>query len=284
MAGRLKVLAAGAVVTAGLSGCVNQQEYDSLYSTNRALEERNVMLQQELEAEKNASTLLRDRVLAADSAVAEARNRNTDLQSQLLRLREDYRNLTSRLNNIAVTPLDPVTDDALRKLAAANSDIMRYDASRGMIQLTSDLTFALGSTEVTSGARAALQRVAQIMSTPEASKYDARIVGHTDNVPIGRPETRQKHPTNVHLSVHRAIAVRDVLVQSGVPAARLEASGWGEFRPVVANAGNRGAAANRRVEIYLVPTTAGETLVEASTAPVTETTPVREANADEPLK
>lgn len=278
---RMIMLVASAAIAAGLGGCVNQQEYDSLYQTNRSLEERNVMLQQELDAEKTAAGLLRDRVLNADDALADARTRNADLQSQILRLREDYRQLAGRLNNIAVTPLDPVTDEALRKLAAANSDLMRYDASRGMIQLTSDLTFALGSTEVTSNARNALTRVAQVLSSPEASQYDARIEGHTDNVPIGRPETRRQHPTNVHLSVHRAISVRDVLSQAGVSGSRLQVAGWGEHRPVVANPASGGNALNRRVEIYLIPGSGSGDVQVA--APQTQPA-MREANAEEPLK
>ncbi len=283
MAGRMIMLAAATTIAAGLGGCVNQQAYDNLYQTNRSLEERNVMLQQELDAEQTAAGLLRDRVLTADQALAEAKNRNTDLQSQLLRLREGYRQLEGRLNNIAVTPLDPVTDEALRKLAAANPGLMRYDASQGMIQLTSDLTFALGSADVTTDAQQALSRVAQVLSSDEAAQYDARIVGHTDNVPIGRPETRRQHPTNVHLSVHRAIAVRDVLANSGVPGARVQVAGWGEFRPVVSNPSSGGAAANRRVEIFLVRSTAtGDMLAQPNV--VDPGVGFQEANADEPLK
>lgn len=283
MAGRLTMMLAGMLVAAGLGGCVSQSEYDSLFQTNRSLEERNVSLQQELEAEKNAAALMRTRIAATDKTVGDAKDRNADLQSQILRMREDYRLLSTRLNTIAVTPLDPVTDNALRTLADANADIMKYDAARGMIQLTSDLTFALGSTEVTPSARTALTRVAQILSSPEAAKYDARIVGHTDNVPISRPETRRNHPTNLHLSVHRAIAVRDVLAEAGAAPVRLEVAGWGEIRPVAANPPSGGAASNRRVEIYLVPSTASAAALAAP--PPSAALPVKqEASVEEPLK
>ena len=282
MIGPRTLMALGIVAAAGLGGCVNQQEYDSLYKTNRALEGRNVSLQQELKAEQQAGALLRDRVSATDLAVSDAKDRNADLQRQILGLRESYRNLESRLNTIAVTPLDPETDQALRTLAAANADIMRYDAEKGMVRLTSDLTFALGSTEVTSAAQTALGRVAEILNSQTAIKYDAMIVGHTDDVPISRAGTRRLHPTNLYLSVHRAIAVRDVLASAGVAPDRLEVAGWGPYRPVVANPAHGGAAANRRVEIFLVPSTVGETSV-AAPAPDSKTK-AKEANAEEPLK
>ena len=78
------------------------------------------------------------------------------------------------------------------------------------------------------------------------------MVGHTDNMPISKPDTRAKHPTNMHLSTHRAISVRDALVADGITANRVQVAGYGEFRPVAEN-GTRGSATNRRVEIFLTP-------------------------------
>jgi hypothetical protein len=56
----------------------------------------------------------------------------------------------------------------------------------------------------------------------------------------------------VHLSVHRAIAVRDALVGDGVAPARFSVMGYGEYRPVAAN-GRNGSPENRRVEVFLTP-------------------------------
>ena len=89
------------------------------------------------------------------------------------------------------------------------------------------------------------------MNSSAGSGYIARIVGHTDNVPIGRPETKAKHPTNWHLSVHRAIAVKDLLTRTGVDPSRMSVAGYGEHRPIAPNSA-KGNDLNRRVEIYLV--------------------------------
>jgi hypothetical protein len=59
----------------------------------------------------------------------------------------------------------------------------------------------------------------------------------------------------MHLSAHRAISVRKVLGDQSVAWERIQAAGWGENRPTVANNRNGGTAENRRVEIYLVPST-----------------------------
>ncbi|MCC7205573.1 MAG: OmpA family protein [Phycisphaeraceae bacterium] len=149
--------------------------------------------------------------------------------------------------------LDPDTDAALAELAAAHPGLLTYDAQRGMVKFNADLTFALGSTEIKPEAVGTLRQFAEILNSASAARYEVRILGHTDNVPVSRPATKQKHPNNWYLSAHRSISVMEVLTGSGVPGQRVIVAGAGEFRPVVANAGRRGAEANRRVEIYLVP-------------------------------
>ena len=56
-------------------------------------------------------------------------------------------------------------------------------------------------------------------------------------------------------SAKRAIAVRQVLGDAGLPWSRMSVAGWGEHRPAVVNNAGRGTEANRRVEIFLTPST-----------------------------
>ena len=67
------------------------------------------------------------------------------------------------------------------------------------------------------------------------------ISGHTDS--IGSDQY------NDGLSLRRANAVRDYLVQHGVASGRLDVSSHGEMNPVADNATAEGRAMNRRVEI-----------------------------------
>jgi chemotaxis protein MotB len=92
---------------------------------------------------------------------------------------------------------------------------------------------------------------------------DIRVDGHTDSTPIDSP----RYPTNWELSVARALAVTRYLTESdGIPAGRLMAAGFGEFRPLMANDSRDHRAMNRRVEIHLlsssVTTTTTTTLTE----------------------
>ena len=230
-------------------GCAAQSELDSRDRAIRSVEERNIALQRDVEAKDAIIAQLRSRVGSSDDSMNQLRSRNAELQSQLLTTEDDLRNFGDRLGQVAAM-IDPTTERALRRLAQNHSDIFGYDANRGMIQLKSDLTFASGSAELTSSAKSGLQQLAQILTGADSTSYDLMIVGHTDNVPISNPATRRDHPTNMHLSAHRAISVEQALAGFGMSADRMQIAGWGEYRPVVANPAEAAAAANRRVENF----------------------------------
>jgi len=128
-----------------------------------------------------------------------------------------------------------------------------YDAKRGVVKWKSDLLFALGSDVVKENAKQSLNGFAQIMNSPAAANFEVLVVGHTDNTRIGKPSTLEQHPTNWHLSTHRAIAVGRVLQNDGLTPDKIGVMGFGEYRPVASNATEAGRSQNRRVEVYVVP-------------------------------
>lgn len=72
------------------------------------------------------------------------------------------------------------------------------------------------------------------------------VAGHTDSV--GNPVR------NMTLSEARATSVRDWLADaSGIPLSQFAIQGYGDTRPKASNDTNAGRAANRRVEITLIP-------------------------------
>lgn len=71
-------------------------------------------------------------------------------------------------------------------------------------------------------------------------------VGHTDS--IGTQAYNQK------LSERRAATVKNYLVNKGIPAEQIIASGRGELQPVADNRTREGRAQNRRVDIEMVGT------------------------------
>ncbi len=68
-----------------------------------------------------------------------------------------------------------------------------------------------------------------------------------------------------------------------MPGARVEIAGWGEYRPMVPNSSKGGTAANRRVEIYVVPS-AYSTGSPADSPEAPAVTPSRPTTPEVPMK
>ena len=269
------------VLVAGmaLGGC--NQRSDELLQTNRALTDRNVALQQENESLQSANASLQAAVENRDRLLGETRaemQRLGGANQNLLNQLEDW---DRTLRNMKFGQLDPETDRLLRDLAAQYPDLVVYDDARGMIRFTSDLTFGSGSAEVTAAGRQSLGALGRILTSGAAGQYDIRVVGHTDAQPIVR--TRNQHPTNWHLSAHRAISVKDELTKMGVGNERIEVAGRGEFQPAVPNAANGNTPQNRRVEIFLVRSTRPTAGAPAPAAAAPEPAPAP-APTDDPMK
>lgn len=245
-----------AVAAIGMTGCVSQRYVDDLETLYRRCQEQIIDLRAELDEKDTEIDVLRSTLKSHDPELLAKLQKALSSHDQLTRALDDAEN---RLRSIGSGPLlEPEIDTALIELAES-SNLITYESDRGMVKFQSDLTFALGSADVNPKATDSLKKLANILNSPTGKKYTARVVGHTDNVPIGKPATRAKHPTNEHLAVHRAIAVKNELKQAGVTPSRVGIAGYGEYRPIASN-GPKGNEANRRVEVFLIrpSTTAAE--------------------------
>jgi chemotaxis protein MotB len=78
------------------------------------------------------------------------------------------------------------------------------------------------------------------------------IRGHTDSVPVVRPETLQRFPYgNLHLSAERAVQVAGFLQKVGLDPDRMVVAGHGPSEPVAPNDTAENRQKNRRVEILV---------------------------------
>lgn len=253
----------------GLGGCVNQGEYDSVAESNMTYQSRIEQLHQENRTLQATLDRKQVRIDELESEMGGLRTSREDLSGRISDAQAQQRRIRERLANLRLGGVDPETDRALQRLADSNPNLIAYDADRGMVRLTSDLTFDSGSDVVKDGAKATLKMLAEIMMTANAQAYDLHVVGHTDNQRISNPATRAKHPTNRHLSVHRAIAVSESMQSFGLPANRILTGGWGEQHPAVPNRATGGTPENRRVEIFMVPSETGSSAgaIETQSAP-----------------
>jgi outer membrane protein OmpA-like peptidoglycan-associated protein len=114
-----------------------------------------------------------------------------------------------------------------------------------VLNMPSGITFAYDSANVQQQFQPTLDQVAQVLSQYNQTYVD--VYGHTDST--------GSDAYNQTLSERRATAVADYLVSRGVQSARLGTRGYGESQPIASNDTDAGRAANRRVEIKIVPIT-----------------------------
>ena len=115
------------------------------------------------------------------------------------------------------------------------------------LNMPGNVTFAHDSADLSPAFFDVLNSVSKVMD-----KFDKTVVevaGHTDST--------GSDAYNQRLSERRAASVASYLRSQGVDGQRLITVGMGEALPVADNSTAAGREANRRVEITMVPVTAG---------------------------
>ena len=95
----------------------------------------------------------------------------------------------------------------------------------------------------------------RIAATLDKEDGYIKVIGHTDNTPIGSSNVR--FPSNYQLSVERAKNVAALFKTSLAKPDRLQTDGKGETAPIADNNTADGRAKNRRVEIVIPRTDTG---------------------------
>lgn len=113
------------------------------------------------------------------------------------------------------------------------------------LNMPGNITFAHNSSDLNAQFFSALDGVSMVLK--EYDKTVIEVAGHTDSTGSDQ--------YNMQLSQQRAQAVANYLSSHGVKTQRLITVGAGETRPVASNDTDPGRAANRRVELTIVPVT-----------------------------
>lgn len=118
-----------------------------------------------------------------------------------------------------------------------------------LLTIPSGINFAYKSATVEPRFRPTLDRVAAVLAEYRGTYID--VYGHTDAV--------GGDAYNQDLSERRAASVAAYLETRGVQRARVGTMGFGKAHPIASNETDEGRAANRRVEIRIVPISRNET-------------------------
>jgi len=256
----IKKVEEGEVLTRNLAEL--RQKYVKLSSDNMLLKEDFEKLKSEtagLSKDKQAMTtdisqleeVLNSKSDTHSKAIAELRQKNTELESQNAQLKDDIR------------LLQKVKEDKVKEVSSTYEKLlsnMKNEIAQGQVtisELRGKLTvnmeaailFDSGRSDVKHDGLAILSKMVETLKG--ASDKAIRIEGHTDNVQISGSLTRI-FPTNWELSAARAINVAKYLQQQGINPSNLSAEAFAEYKPVADNSSKEGKAKNRRIEITLV--------------------------------
>ena len=134
-----------------------------------------------------------------------------------------------------------------QSMAGTGVEVVRKDDNI-TLDMPGSLTFATNSADLNATFYPVLDKVAQTINQYNQTMIE--VAGHTDST--GTPQYNQG------LSERRAQSVAAYLVSRGVNVKRLMVVGDGENHPIASNDTPQGKAANRRVELTIVPVAQGQ--------------------------
>lgn len=190
------------------------------------------------------------RLLAIEDDLNIEKKKNEELAKDLAVREQRVADLEKILadKDKAVQELKKKVTDALLNFKKSDLSV-EVKNGKVYVSLAEQLLFGSGSTKVDAKGVGALEQLAGVLSgNPD---ININVEGHTDNVPFAKKQ--QYMSDNWDLSVMRATSIVRILINSGVDAQSIIASGKGEHAPIAANDTAENKAKNRRTEIILTP-------------------------------
>lgn len=229
---------------------------DSMAALSRQVDEASQLAQKEAAAVNAASARANEAATRAEMA-ASARN-EAERQKQLADVQKQQAQTGQAQAEVAARQATEQANAARNELMALqkqreqeldhmqealNRVVKTHRTPTGMVMVLTDATFKFDfdKADLKPKSREILSRIAGILLASKG--YGLSVFGYTDDV--GSAEYNKK------LSVRRADAVRDYLVEAGIDPSIINASGYGKTNPLVKGATEAARAQNRRVEIAL---------------------------------
>ena len=218
------------------------------------LETKNAASQAEVAQMTNAVTALRVRIEELTSLLAEK-------EAQAARDKIAIASLGKSLNNALASRVQELQRfrseffGRLREVLRGRDDV-RIVGDRFVFQ--SEVLFAQGAASLGPEGEEKLGQLAVALNQiaaeiPDDIDWILQVEGHTDDIPV----RAGRFADNWDLSTERALSVVRFLAESGLPANRLAAAGYGEFQPLDDAGSDEARRRNRRIEMKLTQRIAG---------------------------
>lgn len=192
-------------------------------------------------------TALRDQMQKVSAALDLAEATGRDQNAQIA-------NLSTRLNTALASKVEELQRyrseffGRLRDVLQNRQDV-QVVGDRFVFQ--SEVLFPAGSADMSASGQEQIRKLAATLKQiaaeiPPDVNWLLRVDGHADRQP-----RRSGDAGNWELSAQRAINVVKLLVDEGIPARRLAATGFGEYQPLDPADTTAAYARNRRIELRL---------------------------------
>lgn len=196
-----------------------------------------------------AQALLETKLAALEAERAKLASEKDQLNTEKTQLSQTVQEQEAELARLKATFED--LQDKMKKEIAEGAIRLTQNGGRLQVDLVDKVIFDSGDASISARGQEVLTRLGGVLA-----KVDDKLIqvsGHTDDSPPSQ-KLQATFPTNWELSVARAVnVVRFLQDKGGVPAKRMLAAGYGDTRPLAANASPQGRARNRRIELLLIP-------------------------------
>lgn len=220
-------------------------ELESKFAAAQVALDEAVAAKTELQEQADANAELTDTMKQQIAELTEVRDKLTKQLAETTTGLEELRKQKAAAEASTATYREVV--DKLRSMSDAGQLQIATRDGRMFLALSNDILFDLGRTEIKPRGKAALAKIAQVLTSVANRKF--LVAGHTDNVPI----RTGRFSSNWELSTRRAVEVVHFLVSQRMSPQMLAAAGYGEFNPIVPNDTADHRTQNRRIEIVLLP-------------------------------
>ncbi|HZA14098.1 MAG TPA: OmpA family protein [Myxococcaceae bacterium] len=236
-----------AVLLLSSTACVTQGTYHQLKAdherTLSSLNQRERELQDAraaLEEEQAKADRLSEEMALLQAALGDTRKDKSSLEAALADLRKRKAETEARIAEFRSLI------DKFKGLIDAGKLKVRISEGRMVVELATDILFPSGSAALSKDGESSITEVAKLLQSIPDRKF--QIEGHTDDVPI-----RGKYRSNWELASARSLTVLQAMLATGMPADRISAASYGDSKPARPNSSEENRAANRRIEIAVVP-------------------------------
>lgn len=245
---RIALISAAVILIAGLFA-IDYKGYQSLKAMKTRIVALTAQVHQatELAQRESAATLAashRAEEAAAQAEIASGARKQAETGRAQAETAAQQANEQTRKAQDEVAQMRLEREKELNRMQEAlNSVVETHRTPNGMVMVLPDSIFRFNfdSSDLSPKNRELLSRIAGILLVSKG--YGLSVYGYTDD--IGTAEYNQS------LSVRRAKAVEDYLVQSGIDRSIINVKGYGKTNPLVPSTAASARAKNRRVEIAL---------------------------------